>query len=276
MKKASKKKIVITGGSGLLGSYFFNKYKSKYKIIKYNNRIEKINLFYNWIKKKNFDYFIHFAAITRQNNQVNRNKINLINVKSSKNILLTLHKLKIKDFKYFLFISSSHVYGKSKFKIKETTKRKPINIYGMSKKKVEDFILKNQSKFNFKIGIARVFNITGKKQKKGYFITDMINKIKTGDKINNINKFRDFIHLDDVVKSLNLLIKKNYSKPINICSGKKINLIEVCQILNRKLFKKKLIFNEKKGENIFGNNTMLKKLGIKKFKNFNQIIKSIL
>ena len=34
-----------------------------------------------------------------------------------------LNKKKIKDFQYFLFISSSHVYGFSNKKIKETKKR---------------------------------------------------------------------------------------------------------------------------------------------------------
>ena len=32
-------------------------------------------------------------------------------------------------------------------------------------------------KNSFKIGIARIFNITGKKQQRGYFVPDIINKL---------------------------------------------------------------------------------------------------
>ena len=51
MKKLNKKKVIITGGSGLLGNYFYNKYKKKYTIIKYPYRIEKFDKFKNWHKK---------------------------------------------------------------------------------------------------------------------------------------------------------------------------------------------------------------------------------
>ena len=73
MKKVYKKKIIITGGSGLLGSYFAKKYKKKFQIVKYPNRIEDFTRFQKWIMNKKFDYFIHFAAITR-NSGVSKKK----------------------------------------------------------------------------------------------------------------------------------------------------------------------------------------------------------
>ena len=145
MKKLNKKKVIITGGSGLLGNYFYNKYKKKYTIIKYPYRIEKFDKFKNWLKKnRSFDYFIHFAAITKNESKKYKNILNLVNVKSPITILNILKKQKIINLKYFLFISSSHVYGYSKKKIKESKKRVPRNIYGKTKKKVEDYILKRR------------------------------------------------------------------------------------------------------------------------------------
>ena len=90
-----------------------------------------------------------------------------INVDASINLVKTLAKLEIKNFNFFLFISSSHVYGHSTVKIKESKKNLPVNYYGISKKLVEDFIIENRARFNFRIGIARIFNFTGKNQKKG-------------------------------------------------------------------------------------------------------------
>jgi len=274
LKKIYKKKIVITGGSGLLGSYFYKKYKNIYSITKYPNRIEKFKKFEKWLSNRKFNYFIHFAAITKNESKQFKKILNLVNVKSPIRILNAVNKKKINDFSYFLFISSSHVYGYSKVKIKETKKRIPKNIYGKTKKKVEDYIINNRKKFNFRIGIARIFNSTGPKQKKGNFVPDMVAKMKNIKIIKNINQFRDFIHIDDVSKSIKLLIEKEIENPINLSSGEKINLINACKILNKNFVKKKISFDLKKGKDIFGDNTFLKRLGVKKFKSVNQSLLS--
>ena len=270
--KKYKKKIVITGGSGLLGKYFYRKYKNVYKIIKYPYRIEKFKRFEKWLSKKKFNYFIHFAAITKNESKKYKDILQLVNVKSPIKILNIINKKNIYKFSYFLFISSSHVYGYSKNKIKENKKRVPQNSYGLSKKKVEDYIINNRKKYNFKVGIARIFNSTGPKQKKGNFVPDMILKMKKINKIKNINQYRDFIHIDDVSKSIKRLIEREIEYPINISSGKKINLINACKILNDKFVKKEVLFDLKKGSDIYGDNSLLKKIGIKKFKNIYQIL----
>ena len=274
MNKVSKKKIVITGGKGLLGSNFYIRYKKQYNIIKYPYRIEHFSKFQKWIRNRNFDYFIHFAALTKSESIKRKKNLNLINIKSTLNLIKSINNKNMRDFKYFLFISSSHVYGNSSKKIKENYKTSPTNSYGVSKKKVEDFILKNRNKYKFKIGIARVFNSTGPKQKLGNFVPDMIKKIETNNFIDNINQYRDFIHIDDVMESLDLLIKKKFYKPINISSGKKINLIEVCKIINNTYVKKKIIFGKTKGKDLYGDNKLLRSIGKTKFKNIYQIIKS--
>ena len=272
MIKKYKKKIVITGGSGLLGKYFYKKYKNVYKIIKYPYRIEKFKRFEKWLSKKKFNYFIHFAAITKNESKKYKDILQLVNVKSPIKILNIINEKNINNFSYFLFISSSHVYGYSKNKIKENKKRVPQNSYGLSKKKVEDYIINNRKKYNFKVGIARIFNSTGPKQKKGNFVPDMILKMKKINKIKNINQYRDFIHIDDVSKSIKRLIEREIEYPINISSGQKINLINACRILNDKFVKKEVLFDLKKGSDIYGDNSLLKKIGIKKFKNIYQIL----
>ena len=274
LNKASRKKIVITGGKGLLGSNFYTKYKKRYNIIRYPYRIEHFSKFKKWLKNKNFNYFIHFAALTKSESIKRKKSLNLINVKSTMNLIKLLNQQKMKDFKYFLFISSSHVYGTSSKKVKENKKTSPNNPYGFSKKKIEDFIFKNRNKYKFKIGVARVFNSTGPNQKLGNFVPDMIRKIKRNNFIDNINQYRDFIHIDDVTESLLLLIKKRFYKPINISSGKKINLIQVCEIINHTYVQKKIIYGKKRGKDLYGDNKLLKSIGKRKFKNIYQIIKS--
>ena len=91
----------------------------------------------------------------------------------------------------------------------------------------------------------------------------------------NINKYRDFVHIDDVVKALNLMVKKKYDSQINISSGKKVNLIEICKKINKIYYNKKISFDINRGKDIFGNNNKLKKLGLKKFKDIQKIISSL-
>tara|TARA_B100000963_G_scaffold309570_1_gene285651 strand:- start:933 stop:1805 length:873 start_codon:yes stop_codon:yes gene_type:complete len=278
LKKVSKKIIVITGKSGTLGSFFYNKYKKKYKIISYPYRLEKIKKIDRWLKDKKFDYFIHFAAITSKIN-IDNNNINIVNKIAPIKIINSLNKNNIKNFKYFLFISSSHVYGFNKNLLSEKSKRNPFNLYGKTKKSVEDYIEQNKKKFKFKIGIARVFNYTYKTQKRGHFVPDLYNKIKFNSYLDNLNTFRDYIHINDIVQCLDLMIKKRFSNPLNICSGKKINLINLCKILNKMSFNKPIKLNISKKEfnkNIIGSNMLLRKLGYKKFKNINYILKSFL
>ena len=102
----------------------------------------------------------------------------------------------------------------------------------------------------------------------------MIEKIKKNKKITNVNQYRDFIHIDDISKSINILIKKQIVEPINISSGMKINLIDACKILNKKKSNKNLKFDMSRGKDIFGNNKLLKSLGINKFKSIKKTLLS--
>ena len=84
--------------------------------------------------------------------------------------------------------------------------------------------------------------------------------------INNINQYRDFIHIDDVSRSIKILLNKRFEKPINLSSGEKTNLVVACKILNKHFLNRNIFFDTKIGEDIFGDNSILKSIGMKKFK----------
>ena len=263
-KKVFKKSICITGHKGVLASHFRKKYKKKFRFYFYPNRIENINHFKKWISDKKFNYFIHNAAVFRGKNLIKINK------KSSINLIKFFTKFNKID--HFIFISSAHVYGFSRKKFNENSKRKPKSVYGTSKKKVEDYIFKNRKKFNFKISVARIFNFTHQRQKKGHFVPDVINKIKKGEKIKNINCYRDFIHIDDVCTAIYKILQKNFTGPINICSGKKINLMNITKHISKKVNKEAFI-DKRRALDLFGDNSKLKLLGLDKFKLVKEIQK---
>ena len=258
MRKVSSKNLIgISGHKSVLCKAFVNKFKKKYVYTFYKGRIENKNKFNNWLIRNNkINYFINFAAITSVSEcEKNKKKAMNINYKANVTIINCLNQSILKNFNYFLYISSSHVYKPSFKFLHEKSQRIPSNYYGLTKKKFEDYIEKFKTKFNFNIGIARIFNFYSPKKIKGFFINDIILKSRKSKKLTlgSINTCRDYIDIDDIVKALDLMISKKLSSSFNICSGIKYNLLHIVQ----KITKSKKIYleyekNYKKG--IFGNN----------------------
>ena len=281
MKNLYKKKLLLTGASGNLGKVFFKKYKNKYKIIKFPYRLEQKKKLIQWISyHKDAELFLHLAGLNSKKNLYNK-KCFLVNQKSTINILQNLRILKLKKFKYFLFASTAHVYKYSNKPIKESYKKNPKSFYAISKRKVEEYIFKNKKKINFNIGIARIFNFSNKNQKKGYILPDLKNylKKKSSQKVinlNNFNKVRDFIHTEDVCKAMHVLINKRFEGPVNVASGRKINLILLAQKYLKKIKSSSIIsINNTAKQNLYADISILKKLGFTPKRNIGYLVKEI-
>ena len=282
MKKIYKKQIIgLTGSGGILGKYFVKNYKKKFIFKPYKGRVENIINFKNWVKKnRNIDLFLHFAALTSVRKcEENSQKAFLINTKSTIRILEILNKSSLKNLKYFLFISTSHVYKPSLNPLSEEDLRYPKTVYGKSKKLAEDYIMKRKKIFYFKIGIARIFNFYSMRQKNGFFITDILNKLRRKQEILNlkkINTYRDYIGLKDICEIIIFILKKKPTEPINIGSGYKVKLISlVKQLIKAKNFKTKLIYDEIFNPGYVANINFLRKIGYKKKINKFMINKNI-
>ena len=267
MKKVSKKIVAITGARGALGSEFIKKYKKYFNFRIYKDRIENKKKLNNWLNDNlDIQYFLHFAAITAVSKTKNNpKKTYKINSNASISLIQKLNQKKFNKLKYFLFSSSSHVYKPSQKSLSENSLRKPMSIYGNSKKKVEDFIFRNKKKIKYKIGIARIFNFYSSKHGGGFFINDMKKKLKFNNKILRINTLRDYINLDQLCDIIFFMVNKNISNPLNIASGKKINLTDLSKLIIKKYnFKANVAFEKKSYPGLFGNINLLRKLGYKK------------
>jgi len=307
---SKKKNILITGGAGYIGLSLYRKLKkknnitivdskSKKKII-YRNDIKnyfRINILNkkkldNFFKKKKFDLIIHLASKINAKESVKKKKYYYKHIFiGSKNVIDLSIKYKIK---YFIFSSSAAVYGSYKKKFNEKDKLKPINPYGLLKKKVEELIIQ-KSKNNYKYLILRFFNVAGIKHSNNVdmsisksVISIIIQKIKK-NKIFHLlgNKFntkdgtteRDFIHVSDIVKiienSIQYLIQKNKNNIVNCGTGKKTSIKDIICLVKKNITLK--IFNKNLGDpdSVVSDNKKLIKLKlIRKFKNINQIVNS--
>ena len=282
-------RIFVTGGAGFIGIHLCKKLALLHEVTVYDNfsnsnkenfpTIEHVTLIVGDIldnsklfnSMKNHDLVIHLAAKTDVINSVNNPDDTFeTNVKGTQNILDSCN---FNNISKIIAISSAAIYKNSVNSVDEASTAKPLSPYGQSKLDMENIIIKSKINYN----ILRLFNVYGNRQNRGVIVNFVKNISENKPLIvfGDGKSIRDFIHIDDVAKSIKMLIEKKIEKPINLSSGKKTNLIKACNILNKKFVQKKSVFFDlKRGKDIFGDNTFLKKLGAKRFKNVNQSLLS--
>lgn len=247
-------KILVTGGSGYLGSEII-KYLIKKNIIVYNidkdKSIIKKNKNYksfkynltNFMQVESFfqnnkiDTVIHCAAVLEAKN---KEKILLNNYKVAKHLLKCCKNYKIKKF---IFISSNCVYGDvNSLNLAEDRKKKPFENYGLSKLMAENEIKKYLKFFN--CIVLRPPSIIGRGRLGSLSI--LFDYIFENRKIpipgNGKNKYQ-FISADEIGEICFKFVNKNISGVFNI--GNK-NVQSLNEMFNELIYysnsKSKLIY----------------------------------
>jgi len=272
--------ILITGGAGYIGSatsYLLIKkkhnpiiidkliYKKENILIKnsifFKSDISNIKLIKNIIKKYNIKSVIHFAAYKDVEESIlNSKKYHYNNYIVSKKFINCCKENGVNNF---IFSSSAAVYGniKKNKKVSENLNLKPISPYGLTKKKIEEYLLKISNK-NFKFFSLRYFNVLGADKKLKYgpiglnmnsFSNNLYKSILTGKQFKIYGKnhktkdgtpVRDFIHVDDLAdihyRSLMYLKKFKKNQICNCGYGKGFSILQVVKIL---LKKKEMVIN---------------------------------
>lgn len=141
-------KLLITGSSGFLGSYFINKYKDKYDIKTFSFRQDKIDT----LDCSDFDTVFHLSALVHQMGGASCEEYEKVNVIQT---LELVKKAKDSGVKHFVFMSTVKVYGEETVDLyTEESGCIPEDEYGKSKLKAEIELQKLEDK-NFKISIIR-------------------------------------------------------------------------------------------------------------------------
>ena len=282
------KKILITGSSGFIGfSLALNLLKNGHKILGYDsiNDYYDINLKYsrNKILKK-FKNFSFIRGELEDQKKLNKNVLSFkpeiiihlaaqagvrysldaprkylsSNIIGTFNIIEIAHKIKVK---HLLIASSSSVYGANKQSaFKETDKTDTqLSIYAATKKSTEGIAHSYSSLWKIPTTMLRFFTVYGPwgRPDMAYFkFTNAIIKNKKIDVYNKGEMYRDFTYIDDVTRSIELLINKaplqnkksNYKNDslssvapfriINIGNQKRVYLKDFITSLEKKLNKK--------------------------------------
>lgn len=266
-----KKKILITGSSGYIGSCLSSNLSKNYEVFNLDKKLEKKKNFVkiNLLDKKKLLFalsyikptvIVHLAGESLVDEKKKNSAYYKNNVIATRNLIDCMKKNNIQNI---IFSSTAAVYSEKSNPLTEKCKLNANSKYGKSKILCEKLIQK--SKLNYII--LRFFNVSGclrnpligewhkpethliplaimkSLSKKKFKIYGNNYKTKDGTCV------RDYIHIKDIcsfiVKSINHLEKKKKSDIVNLGSGKKYSVL---QILNeiKKMNDLKFIFSQKR------------------------------
>ncbi len=246
-----KKKILITGSEGLVGSSIIKFIpKKKFKIIKIDKKLSNQHL----IEKKKFikildyrkpDIIIHAAAHPGGLSMKDPLMNTKINLSGSMNIVNWC----MNNNKKIVFISSSAVYGdQKKKKLNEKIALYPTTIYGINKMAVERYITELSKYKKFPWLILRLFATYGHGHTPNLYqgiVNVILTQLKKGNNLDikgSLKRTRDLIYSEDVGKIISKLINKDLDeKIINIGTGKSTEIKRIISICQNNFFTKKKV-----------------------------------
>ena len=259
-------KILITGGTGFIGSHLTQFLKKDNDITIYDVKkpIEKdVKFILGDILDEqkilqsfqDFDAIIHLAATVGVKNTETNPVLTLnTNILGTKNILEACKKHNIKKV---ILASSSGIYGEPrKVPIDEIQTPIPITTYGISKLASEEYLKSYAKTCGFNYSILRFFNVVGPKQSSRFVLPEFIKNALNNKPLvihGNGLQIRAFCHIADICQGIEKSICKGDGEIFNIGNDLEPITIEnlakkVISVLNSQSTIKYISF-EKSGRN---------------------------
>lgn len=247
------KKVLITGGSGFIGSHVAEKLiglDADVSIldINFGKNIQhldgKINFIkqditeYNFMLPGDFDYVFHLAAYTSPS--VSNEEYDTafkVNVLGTYNVLKSA--VKLESLKKLVFTSTALIYGEPKYlPIDEKHPTQVVDvyragdIYRVSKKLGEDMCATFIREHNMPIIFLRLFNTFGPRQESDFLIPKVITQAMRDKKVEiwTDKPTRDYVFIRDTVEALVKAAETDFiGGPINIGYGREIKVIDIAK-----------------------------------------------
>ncbi|XP_071838011.1 dTDP-D-glucose 4,6-dehydratase-like [Apostichopus japonicus] len=263
---AYDRRILLTGGSGFIGSHVVDKlvyHQDKwYYVVNYdkldycaslkNNHKVESSQNYKFVKgdilnkqklldvmrDENIDTVMHFAAQSHVDNSfLNAKPFHLTNVEGTQTLLSAAREHGIR---FFLHVSTDEVYGgDSIVALSETADLKPTNPYSKSKAQGEIIAKLFWEKYSFPVVITRGNNVYGPRQYPEKVIPKFISLLQRGKKCcihGDGSPARNFMYVEDAARAyLTVLEQGEVGEIYNIGTDFQITIRELAATLTRKV-----------------------------------------
>lgn len=247
-------RVLITGGSGFIGSHLLSKLKGKYDIYSLERYVTgrpaqpkqyktvfgdlcDFHAIGNIIRQVRPEIVIHLAAISPVSySYVHPHEVIEVNLMGTMN--LAEKCLKLPNFEQFLMASTSETYGfVGETPKTETTRQMPNSPYAVSKKACEDYLTYMCRAHNFPVTILRPFNSYGRKKNYHFLVektvVQMLKKKETCQ-LGDPTPVRDFMYVNDHVNAYLTCLEneKAIGEIFNFCTGIGYSIKEVVDLIN--------------------------------------------
>mgnify|MGYP001304740376 CR=1 FL=1 len=248
MKK--NKEVLIVGGTGFIGFHLAKSCLSKGLSVtslstrypKKNRKLKRIKYIicdlFNKKKlkkliRKDYSFVVNLGGYVDHSNKKKTYNSHYIGCKNLSNIFL---KKKIISF---VQIGTSGEYGKLSSPHDEKKVINPDSNYGKSKFLATKYLLTLYKKYNFPVTILRLYQAYGPRQDTNRLIPFVIKSCLRNKKFpcSSGKQSRDFVHVNDIIRSILKCFKNNKAKGniINIGTGRPKNVRQIINFIRKKI-----------------------------------------
>lgn len=232
-------KIIFTGITGLLGSYFLKNAADSYEIIGVGNKniqktaknsykvdITNKRQILSFIKKINPAIIIHAVSIGNVDYcEKHPKEAYRVNVEGTRNVIHAAERVGAK----IIFLSSNAIYDGLNPPYHEKSKTKPIDVYGKTKVEGENLIIKSGLKYT----ILRLITMYGWPQKGGRSnpVTWIIDNLKKGQNLNIVTDvYNNHLFAGQAAEVLWKVVKEDIENDsYNIAGGEVISRFDLAR-----------------------------------------------
>ena len=235
------RKILVTGGSGYLGSVLTPIFKKRFERVAVldvkSPHLPSIEWFCLDIRRssdvaeliRDFDAVVHLAAIVGDKNcDENPKEAVEINYLATKGLAELARNLD----KKLLFASTCSIYGIKEGINSESSEPYPISLYALTKTKAEEEVLKNGG-VSLRMGTLYGYSPS---MRFDLVINDFIRKAANKEKILIFGgkQMRPFLYIKNAAKTFLISLEKNVKGAFNI-ADQNFSILEMGQKISKKL-----------------------------------------